>query len=227
MHDIDRRGYEGSFPLLSPYCWFGGNLAGKYGFGIFSVVHLLVILVVFHFGAIACKPPVNRSHVCGDHGQRGLPFGATYGLTIPTALIVCLAATLNGWSYYWGARYLDECLLGMCLVALGLVAPAIAVDYRYGVRRFLPAGIFLYLLLAAGWPYGVLMAAVVTMDVPKTSGLWHPLRSWPVVCVGPGAGSWQRLPLLTFVEFYSIRSARRIPRATPICGMCPFLPFRE
>ena len=203
--DIDRALREGSFPLLSPYCWFGGDLAGKYGFGIFSVVHLLVIFVVFHLGLSLAQTAIAivLTYVVITAGG-AFRLGRHYGLTIPTALIVCLAATLNGWSYYWGARSWTCAFSGCAWLPWAWWTLAIAVDDRYGVRRFLPAGIFLYLLLAAGWPYGVLMAAVVTIWLfARTSGLWHPLKSWPVVAAWALGLALAAPALLTFLEFYS------------------------
>src|SRR5436853_4888955 len=44
--DVARSWSEGHLPLLSPYSWVCGNLAGEYQYGTFSVfVNVLVILI--------------------------------------------------------------------------------------------------------------------------------------------------------------------------------------
>src|ERR1700748_2985811 len=47
--DMARSWSEGSWPILSPYSWVCGNLAGEFQYGVFSVFVNAVIIVVWKF----------------------------------------------------------------------------------------------------------------------------------------------------------------------------------
>jgi len=98
--DMDRALREGSFPLLSPYSWFGGNLAGEYQYGVFSVVHLLIIAVVFRLGLSLAHTAAAISVVYMVIAASGaFRLGRRYGLGMPAALIVSMNCCCSDTGY--------------------------------------------------------------------------------------------------------------------------------
>ena len=103
--EINRALREASYPLLSLSSWSGGDLAGEYQYGVFSVAHLSIILLAFQFklglsGTVAILIGTYTAILAAG----AFRLARSYGLTVPNAMIACLAAALNGWIFYWGAR---------------------------------------------------------------------------------------------------------------------------
>ena len=103
--DMNRALREGSFPLLSLSSWFGGDLAGEYQFGVFSLAHLAIVFFVFQLGLSLSGTATALILVYAAILSSGaFRLGRRLGLTVPNAMMMCLAATLNGWIFYWGAQ---------------------------------------------------------------------------------------------------------------------------
>src|SRR5437667_885066 len=63
--DMARSWSEGHWPILSPYSWVCGNLAGEFQYGVFSVFVNAVIIAVWQFPLIVAQqpPPVSIAHL--------------------------------------------------------------------------------------------------------------------------------------------------------------------
>ena len=86
-----------------------------------------------------------------------------------------------------GGAELGRMPVQLCLAALVLVGPRSAQAFRGGWLRFAPAGIFLFLIITAGWPLTIAMAALLTM--------WVMLRTWAddrrrLWTLWPAAAAW-------------------------------------
>jgi hypothetical protein len=161
--DMHRAIEEGSYPLISPYSWNGGRLGGEYGYGIFSVFHVALIWAVCSLG-LTLAQTVNAIILIylAVFGAGVFRLGRSMRLTRPNAVIAAFAARLNGWMLIWGCLtwivFLTSCAwLGWTWWGL-----QIASKPRFGRWRFLPAGLFLYLLLTAAHPQVNLIAATIT-----------------------------------------------------------------
>ena len=102
--DVARSWSEGHLPLLSPYSWVCGNLAGEFQYGTFSVfVNAAVVLI--------WKLPLNFPQQAAALSMAHLFVLAMGGyflvrgreLARPLATMVGLVAALNGWIVCWGA----------------------------------------------------------------------------------------------------------------------------
>jgi hypothetical protein len=222
--DVDRavRNYE--LPLLSPYSWVGGNLAGEYEHGVFSAAHLLIVFVAFRIGAsLSSSAAWIVVFYAAITGAGGFRLGRRYGLVVPLAMIVALAATLNGYGFHTGARSWPPAVASFAWLPWTWWGLSIAIDQQYGWRRFLPAGVFLYLLLAAGWPFTDLMAVVVTAWLCLKSGaLSAPTRAWPVVAAWLLGAALASPAIVSLLQYYpaTARAAAGSIR-TYVCAM-PF-----
>lgn len=204
--EINRALGEGSFPLLSLSSWFGGDLAGEYQYGVFSVAHLAIVLVAFQgnlglSGTVALLIGAYTAILAAG----AFRLARSYGLTVPNAIIACLAAALNGWMIYWGARTWFPALTSFAWLPWVWWGLQLAMDNRRGTWRFVPAGVFLYLLVAAGWPFTVLMAGLVTVwllarncHLFRRGQLWPPLAAW---ALGLALASPAILALLEYHSF--------------------------
>src|SRR5437588_1759525 len=101
--DVARSWSEGHCPLLSPYSWVCGNLAGEFQYGTFSFfVNAAVILIwkfPLSFAQQAAALSITHLFV--------LAAGACFlardrKLSMPLSFLVALLAALNGWIICWG-----------------------------------------------------------------------------------------------------------------------------
>src|SRR3954468_3520048 len=102
--DIARAWRHGEWPLLSPYSWVCGNLAGEFQYGTFSVfvnVAVVAIWAVFHsFANQAAALSVVHLAVLAIGG---FVLARHRNLSLPLAVMVGTIAALNGWIVCWGA----------------------------------------------------------------------------------------------------------------------------
>ena len=91
-------------PLLSPYSWVCGNLAGEFQYGVFSVFINALIVCVWKLPltfsqqaaavSIAHLAVLSAGAFLLAHGRK---------LSGPLSIFVALVASLNGWIICWGA----------------------------------------------------------------------------------------------------------------------------
>src|SRR5207248_2607471 len=102
--DMARAWNHGEFPLLSPYSWICGNLAGEFQYGVFSVFINALIVCVWKLPLTFSQQAavVSIAHLAVlSAGAFLLARGRK--LSIPLSTLVALVASLNGWIICWGA----------------------------------------------------------------------------------------------------------------------------
>ena len=102
--DMARSWSEGHWPILSPYSWVCGNLAGEFQYGVFSVFVNSVVIVIWKFPLTFSQQAaaVSIAHLFA------LAVGAFLlardrQFSVPLSIFVALIASLNGWIICWGA----------------------------------------------------------------------------------------------------------------------------
>src|SRR5437763_3691286 len=102
--DIARSWGEGNLPLLSPYSWVCGNLAGEFQYGTFSVFVNAAVVVIWKF---ALSFPQQAAALSITHlvalGIGAYVLARGRDLSRPLSVFVALVASLTGWIICWGA----------------------------------------------------------------------------------------------------------------------------
>jgi len=102
--DVARSWSEGHWPLLSPYSWVCGNLAGEFQYGTFSVFVNAAVILIWKFPLTF---PQQAAALSITH-LFVLAIGAFLlardrRFSISLSILVALVASLNGWIICWGA----------------------------------------------------------------------------------------------------------------------------
>jgi len=219
--DIARAWNHGEFPLLSPYSWVCGNLAGEFQYGVFSVfINALIVCVwklPLKFSQQAAALSIAHLAVLSA-GAFSLARGRK--LSVPLSLFVALVASLNGWIICWGATDWFGALGAFTWLPWAWWAAERALDPTRSHWRFLWPAPFVYLLATGGFPYTVLMLALVLAclalralfevgDITSSArtrplrGLARLTRIWPLlagVLLGLGLAAPAWLALLDYVQ---------------------------
>jgi hypothetical protein len=156
--DMARSWSEGHWPILSPYSWVCGNLAGEFQYGVFSVFVNAVIIIVWKFPLTF---PQQAAAVSIVH-LFALAMGAFLlardrQFSVPLSIFVALIASLNGWIICWGATDWFGALGAFTWLPWAWWGMARALDPQRSKWRFLWPAPFVYLVVAGGFPYTVLM----------------------------------------------------------------------
>jgi hypothetical protein len=160
--DVARSWHEGHLPLLSSYSWVCGNLAGEFQYGTFSVFVNAAVILIWKFPLTF---PQQAAALSIAHlfvlamGAYLLARGRD--LSRPLSMLVAVVAALNGWIICWGATDWFGALgafawLPWCWWSL---ERALRADGSRG--RFLWPAPFVYLLVTGGFPYTVVMLALL------------------------------------------------------------------
>jgi hypothetical protein len=182
--DVARSWSEGHLPLLSPYSWVCGNLAGEFQYGTFSLfVNLAVVLIwklPLAFAQQAAALSMAHLFILGA-GSFLLARGRK--LSIPLATMVALVGALNGWIICWGASDWFGALGAFAWLPWAWWGMERALDPARTKWRFLWPAPFVYLLVTGGFPYTVLMLALLAAWLgAKSLGETRRLSSlWPLV----------------------------------------------
>src|SRR5213082_191056 len=160
--DMARAWNHGEFPLLNPYSWVCGNLAGEFQYGVFSAFINALIVCVWKlpltFSQQAAAVSIAHLAVLGA-GAFLLARGRK--LSVPLSIFVALVASLNGWIICWGASDWFGALGAFTWLPWAWWAAERALDPERSRWRFLWPAPFVYLLITGGFPYTVLMLALV------------------------------------------------------------------
>jgi len=172
--DMARSWSEGHWPILSPYSWVCGNLAGEFQYGTFSVFVNAAVILIWKF---PLSFPQQAAALSTAH-LFVLAIGAFLlardrGLSVALSIFVALIASLNGWNICWGASDWFGALGAFIWLpwawwgaerALGVASASSRFsevrgqDARATSRwRWLWPAPFVYLLVTGGFPYTVLM----------------------------------------------------------------------
>src|SRR5256714_10096289 len=156
--DMARSWSEGNWPILSPYSWVCGNLAGEFQYGTFSLFINVVVILIWKFPLTFPQQAAALSIV----HLFVLAIGAFLlardrRLAIPLSIFVALVAALNGWIICWGATDWFGALGAFTWLPWAWWGAERALNPQRTKWRFLWPAPFVYLLVTGGFPYTVLM----------------------------------------------------------------------
>src|SRR5438445_6214153 len=160
--DMARAWSHGEIPLLSPYSCVCGNLAGEFQYGVFSVFINALIVCVWKLPLTFSQQAaaVSTAHLAVlSAGAFLLARGRK--LSIPLSTLVALVASLNGRIICWGAGDWIGALGAFAWLPWAWWAAERTLDPTRSHWRFLWPAPFVYLLITGGFPYTVLMSALV------------------------------------------------------------------
>lgn len=201
--DIARAWKHFEFPLLSTCSWVCGNLAGEFQYGVFSIFINALIICVWK---LPLTFPQQAAAVSIAHlailsaGAFLLARGRQ--LSVSLSIFAALVASLNGWIICWGASDWFGALGAFAWLPWAWWAAERTLDPSRLRWSFLWPAPFVYLLITGGFPYTVLMLALVLMWLAfRTS--FRLTRIWPlcigvILGIGLAAPAW--LALLDYVH---------------------------
>src|SRR5262249_29767888 len=204
--DIARSWSEGHWPILSPYSWVCGNLAGEFQYGVFSVFVNAVIVMVWKFPLTF---PQQAAAVSIAH-----LFALTAGafllardrqFSIPLSIFVVLIGSLNGWIICWGATDWFGALGAFTWLPWAWWGAGRALDSRRSKWRFLWPAPFVYLVVTGGFPYTVLMlllliAWLAIKSLVETRKIFSVLPMLCGITLGLGLSAPAWLAILELVQ---------------------------
>jgi hypothetical protein len=160
--DIARAWSQGEYPLLSPYSWVCGNLAGEFQYGTFSIfVNALIVLIwKFPLGFAEHAAALSIAHLAVLSAGAFL-LARDRNLSVPISTFVALIASLSGWIICWGASDWFGAVGAFVWLPWAWWAAERSLDAQRSRWRFLWPAPFVYLVVTGGFPYTVLMLALV------------------------------------------------------------------
>ncbi|MEY2575375.1 MAG: hypothetical protein QOF80_862 [Verrucomicrobiota bacterium] len=168
--DMARSWSERALPLLSPYSWVCGNLAGEFQYGTFSVFVNAVVVLIWKFPLTF---PQQAAALSIAHlfvlAMGGYLLARGRKLAPSLSILVALVAALNGWIICWGATDWFGALGAFAWLPWAWWGMERALDPDRGRFRLLWPAPFVYLVVTGGFPYTVLMLGLVAA--------WLTLRS--------------------------------------------------
>jgi hypothetical protein len=211
--DVARSWSEGALPLLSPYSWVCGNLAGEFQYGTFSVFVNAVVVLIWKF---PLSFPQQAAALSIAHlfvlAMGGYLLARGRKLAPSLSILVALVAALNGWIICWGATDWFGALGAFAWLPWAWWGMERALDRDRSRFRFLWPAPFVYLVVTGGFPYTVLMLALVAAwltirSLGQKRGLTSvlPLLFGVLLGLGLAAPAW--LALLDYVHG-SVRAAQ-------------------
>src|SRR5256714_2092579 len=160
--DVARSWSQGEWPLLSPYSWVCGNLAGEYQYGTFSVFVNAAVVLIWKFPLTF---PQQAAALSIAHlfvlAVGGYLLGRGRNLASSLSTMVALVAALNGWIICWGATDWLGAVGAFAWLPWAWWGMERALDPRRSRWRFLWPAPFVYLVMTGGFPYTVLMLALI------------------------------------------------------------------
>src|SRR6476660_1277022 len=160
--DMARSWSEGHWPILSPYSWVCGNLAGEFQYGTFSVFVNTAVILIWKFPLTF---PQQAAALSIAHlfvlAVGAFLLARDRRLSIPLSIFVALVASLNGWIICWGATDWFGALGAFTWLPWAWWGAERALDPRRTKWRFLWPAPFVYLLVTGGFPYTVLMLVLL------------------------------------------------------------------
>jgi hypothetical protein len=156
--DMVRSWSESHWPILTPYSWVCGNLAGEFQYGTFSIFINAAIILIWKFPLTF---PQQAAALSITHLFM-LAIGAFLlardrRLSIPLSIFVALIASLNGWIICWGATDWFGALGAFAWLPWAWWGAERALDQQRTKWRFLWPAPFVYFVVTGGFPYTVLM----------------------------------------------------------------------
>jgi hypothetical protein len=160
--DVARSWSEGHLPLLSPYSWVCSNLAGEFQYGTFSVFVNAAVILIWKFPLTF---PQQAAALSITHlfvlAAGAFLLARDRKSSIPLSIFVALVAALNGWISCWGATDWFGALGAFAWLPWAWWGLERALDRQRSRWRFLWPAPFVYLVITGGFPYTVLMLALL------------------------------------------------------------------
>jgi hypothetical protein len=204
--DMARSWSEGHWPILSPYSWVCGNLAGEFQYGVFSVFVNAVIIVIwkFPFTFPQQAAAVSIAHLFALAVGTFL-LARDRKFSISLSIFVALVASLNGWIICWGATDWFGALGAFTWLPWAWWGAARALDPQRSKWRFLWPSPFVYLVVTGGFPYTVLMlllliAWMAIKSLVETRNIFSVLSMLCGVALGFGLSAPAWLAILDLVQ---------------------------
>src|SRR5881296_344490 len=204
--DMARSWSEGHWPILSPYSWVCGNLAGEFQYGTFSVFINAAVILIWKFPLTF---PQQAAALSIAH-LFVLAIGAFLlardrGFSIPLSIFVALVASLSGWIICWGATDWFGALGAFTWLPWAWWGAERALDQQRTKWRFLWPAPFVYLVVTGGFPYTVLMllllvAWLAIKSLVKTRNIFSILLMLFGVALGFGLSAPAWLAILDLVQ---------------------------
>jgi hypothetical protein len=160
--DVARSWSEGHLPLLSPYSWVCSNLAGEFQYGTFSLFVNAAVILIWKFPLTFPQQAAALSitHL-GVLAAGAFLLAHDRKLSFPLSIFVALVATLNGWIICWGASDWFGALGAFAWLPWAWWGAERALDRQRTRWRFLWPAPFVYLVVTGGFPYTILMLALL------------------------------------------------------------------
>jgi hypothetical protein len=204
--DMARSWSEGHWPLLSPYSWVCGNLAGEFQYGTFSAFVNAAVILIWKFPLTF---PQQAAALSITH-LFVLAIGAFLlvrdrRFSVPLSIFVALVASLNGWIICWGATDWFGALGAFTWLPWAWWGTERALDQQRTKWRFLWPAPFVYLLVTGGFPYTVLMLLLLiawlsARSLVETRNIFSILPLLLGVALGFGLSAPAWLALLDLVQ---------------------------
>jgi len=216
LADIARSWSEGQWPILSPYSWVCGNLAGEFQYGVFSLFVNAAVILIWKFPLTF---PQQAAALSIAHlvvlAIGAFLLGRGRGFSVALSIFVALIASLNGWIICWGATDWFGALGAFTWLPWTWWGAERALDVRRTKWRFLWPAPFVYLLVTGGFPYTVLMLLLLIAwlslkSLIETRKLFSIVPMLVGVALGFGLSAPAWLALLDLVR----GSARELQSAT-------------
>src|SRR5438094_4778495 len=190
--DVARSWSEGHWPILSPYSWVCGNLAGEFQYGTFSLFVNAAVILIWKFPLTF---PQQAAALSITHlfmlAVGAFLLARNRRLSIPLSIFVALVASLSGWIICWGATDWFGALGAFTWLPWAWWGAERSLDPRRTKWRFLWPAPFVYLLVTGGFPYTVLMLLLLIAwlsieSLGQTRGIRSVLPMLVVVALGFG-----------------------------------------
>src|SRR6266436_7243415 len=204
--DVARSWSEGHWPILSPYSWVCGNLAGEFQYGTFSLFVNAAVVFTWKFPLTF---PQQAAALSIAHlfvlAMGAFLLARDRQLSIPLSIFVALVAALNGWIICWGATDWFGALGAFTWLPWAWWGAERALSSRLTKWRFLWPAPFVYLLVTGGFPYTVLMlllliAWLLIKTLVQTRSVFSVLPMLLGVALGFGLSAPAWLALLDHVQ---------------------------
>jgi hypothetical protein len=204
--DVARSWSDGHWPLLSPYSWVCGNLAGEFQYGTFSLFVNAIVILIWKFPLTFAQQAAALSitHLV-VLAIGGFALARDRDLSVSLSTFVALVTALNGWIICWGATDWFGALAAFAWLPWAWWAAQRALDQRRGRWRFLWPVPFVYLVITGGFPYTVLMLALLVAwfslkSLGQTKSYMSILPLLFGVALGGGSAAPAWLALLDYVH---------------------------
>src|SRR4029079_14728360 len=213
--DMARSWSEGPWPILSPYSWVCGNLAGEFQYGTFSVFVNAAVILIWKFPLTF---PQQAAAVSIAHlfalAIGAFLLGRDRGISLSLSIFVALIASLNGWIICWGASDWFGALGAFAWLPWAWWGAERALDSRRTKWRFLWPAPFVYLLVTGGFPYTVLMLLLLVAWLSiKSLALARSIFSILPLLVGMALGFGLSAPAWLALLDLILGSARELQAA--------------